>query len=101
MSRFHRRTLAVQGFNAICESLDFRKDENAANLAIWSQGHLFVAACLAGIFYPALIYLRCNAIERTAFTAFRVQLGLSLRDDHVPCHRFSHQAFRLFAHRFL
>jgi hypothetical protein len=34
--------------------------------AFWSQGHLFVAAFLAGVFHPALAELRFDAIGRTA-----------------------------------
>jgi hypothetical protein len=46
-----------------------------------------MAAFLAGVFHPAMVHLRANAIGRTALTAFHVQPGLALRDDHVPCDR--------------
>jgi hypothetical protein len=67
----------------------------------WSQGLLVMATFLAGVFDPAMVHLRANAIGCTALTAFDVQLGLALRDDHVPCQRLSHQAFGLLAHSFL
>ena len=63
-----------------------------------SQGLLFVAAFLAGVFHPALTNLRCNAIGRSALTAFHVQSGLPPRDGHVPCYRLFYQAFGLLAH---
>src|SRR5262249_11629681 len=54
-----------------------------------------MAAFLAGVFHPAMVHLRANAIGRTALTAFHVQPGLALCDGHVPCHRLSYHAFGL------
>jgi hypothetical protein len=42
----------------------------------WSQGLLLMSAFLAGVFYPAMVHLRANAIERTALSAFHIQPGL-------------------------
>src|ERR1700747_2644510 len=58
----------------------------------WSQGLLFMAAFLAGIFSPAMVYLGVDAIGRTALTAFHVQPGLALRDGYIPCQRLPYQA---------
>jgi len=69
--------------------------------AFGSQGLLCMAAFLAGVFHPVMAHLRCNAIGRTALTAFHVQPGLAPRDGHVPCHRLSYQSFGLLAHGFL
>jgi len=66
-----------------------------------SEGHLFMAAFLAGVFHPAMTRLPCNAIGRTALTACHVQPGLAPSDGHVPCNRLSYQAFGLLAHSFL
>jgi hypothetical protein len=66
-----------------------------------SQGLLFMATFLAGVFHPAMAHVPCNAIGRTALTACHVQPGLAPRDGHVPCQRLSHQAFGLLAHSFL
>jgi hypothetical protein len=58
-------TLQRQRARRFCGAL-LRTD----SVPVWSQGLLFMATFLAGVFHPALAHLCCNAIGRTALTAF-------------------------------